>query len=292
VRLSDLAQCPYCRQPFITTEITYLQDSDRELYEELSKVTVSCGNNSCEWTGKYGDHDEHLEVCEYRLESCIHCKRLIRHDRMTEHASTCLRAVLPCTKCRRSVERYRHQAHELTCPGLATDKGDQNLEPSPSPILSKEIITNEVDNNTNNDAPPVAFRCFNQKPKGLKFRWKFCVDSNKKSSPLFLKNGLLLQCVYQTIRTRGCTIQVKALLPGIEKNKKSELLYLPITLEWFITLLGFTEPVVFYKKEQIEWHNVNEIYRNKNHGICLPGEILALCGPLQSLEVNCKLKMQ
>jgi len=307
IRRSDLVQCPYCRQPFTQAEITHLRDSDLELFEELSNVLVSCGNHSCDWTGRYGEHDDHLEECEYRLESCVHCKRLISHERLSEHVTTCLRAVIPCAICNRSVERYRHQAHELTCQGLENDVESDDKKMKYSSVgtnanCSTSATTEEGDDINSmpmlqpaaaqQEQSPIVFFCYNQKPKGLRFRWKFCIDSEEKHSPFFLKEGLLLQCIYQTVRrTSGGCIQVKALLPGIGRRDKSDVMYQPIILNWFVTLLGLTEPIELHKKEHVEWHSVHESYTNQNQGISIPGDILALNGLFGTIEVKCKVKL-
>jgi hypothetical protein len=84
--------------------------TDEELAEELA--------NSCGWTGKLKDAEQHYKDCQFVKVECpnIGCEDMCLRKDLPEHIENCLHRLIPCKWCnlRRKIDAV--DAHVLVCP--------------------------------------------------------------------------------------------------------------------------------------------------------------------------------
>jgi hypothetical protein len=83
--------------------------------EEECKIELG---NTCCWTGKLKEAEEHYKECQFVKEECpnIGCDEIFTRKCLSEHVENCLHQLLPCKWCnlRRKIDAV--DAHVLVCP--------------------------------------------------------------------------------------------------------------------------------------------------------------------------------
>lgn len=92
----------------------------KEHKEKCNYEEISCSNNTegCGVLVQRKDMNDHLAICEYRLEKCNHCKIEFCLKRMEIHLETCSNVKISCILCNDVFERKDKPIHEEMCPKM------------------------------------------------------------------------------------------------------------------------------------------------------------------------------
>ena len=95
--------------------------SDRFVKREISKLAVICpfSEAGCNWEGKFGEYETHINVCNYAPISCEYCTKSVRRDELESHQESCPcmpkqcpLAVIGCSSSSMSKENLQQHMQE------------------------------------------------------------------------------------------------------------------------------------------------------------------------------------
>jgi hypothetical protein len=101
--------CPHCCSP-------YIGRNPLAITRILTTLNVICRykSNGCAEISPYNELENHEEICNYQLLSCIGCEQGIIKKDFDEHKNQCLLLLITCNECLTSYKRKDKDLHTLT----------------------------------------------------------------------------------------------------------------------------------------------------------------------------------
>ncbi|CAH1787166.1 unnamed protein product [Owenia fusiformis] len=61
---------------------------DAATRRDLRRLEVACINENCQWKGRLGDYEDHMETCEYQQMACTKCGIIMLRSHLDDHIRT------------------------------------------------------------------------------------------------------------------------------------------------------------------------------------------------------------